>query len=312
MHGWVNLYKDVGLGSTPAVSIIRRLFEAEKAGHAGTLDPLASGILPIALGEATKTISATQEAVKIYEVTAQWGAATNTDDVEGEIIARHHVRPTAQQIADALGQFCGEIMQVPPQFSAIRQQGRRAYEAARAGEKVALAPRLVRIDKLELLAATHHNARLRVTCGKGVYIRALIRDLAVALGTCGHVAALARLQVGVFSKKNAIGLEKLKDLRHSAPDLAALDAYLLPLATALDDIPALAISETQASRLKQGQAICINAPFSNPSMEATMEAIAGSAMGSATTKLLANCGDTPIAICQWQGKQIHPVRVFNF
>ena len=309
MHGWVNFYKDVGLGSTPAVGIIRHLFAAKKAGHAGTLDPLARGILPIALGEATKTVSAMQEAVKIYEVTAQWGAATSTDDMEGEIIARHDMRPTAQHIADALPQFCGEIMQVPPQFSAIRQQGRRAYEAARCGEKVELAPRMVRIDALQLLATTHHTARLRITCGKGVYIRALIRDLAVALGTCGHVAALARLQVGSFSEKNAIGLDKLKALSHNASDLAALDACLLPLTTALDDILALAISETQASRLKQGQAICIDSP---PNVKTGAKSCAKPSMEADETRLLASCGDTPIAICQWQGKQICPVRVFNF
>ncbi len=294
--GWVNFDKPYAMGSTPAVGFVRRLFQADKAGHAGTLDPLATGILPIALGEATKTVSFMQAAVKVYEVTAHWGAATHTDDGEGAVSATSAHRPSAQEIADILPQFCGDILQVPPAFSAIRHNGERAYAAARRGETVELTPRQVRIDKLELLVAETDTAQLRVTCGKGVYIRALVRDLAVALGTFGHVASLRRTQVGSFSEKNTIGLEKLQTLGHSAPDLAALDACLLPLATALDDIPALAVSDTQASRLKQGQAISANL-----------------SRGVDAAAMLATCDNVPVAICQnlEAGAKIRPVRVFN-
>ena len=256
ISGWLNFDKPLDMGSTQAVSKIRHLFDAQKAGHAGTLDPLASGILPIALGEATKTVSFMQNAAKTYEVTVIFGAATRTDDAEGEIVARSDKLPEMSEIEAVLPDFCGEIEQVPPQFSAIKQQGARAYDLARAGKTFDLSPRRVRIDAITLLARpAAHQLRLKVDCGKGVYIRSLARDLGRALGSCAHVGALRRTKVGPFEEKTALGLDKLDALGHSALDLAALEACLSPLETVLDDIPALALSADQASRIRQGQAI---------------------------------------------------------
>ena len=293
ISGWVNLDKPYELGSTLAVSKIRRLFDAQKAGHAGTLDPLADGILPIALGEATKTVAFMQAAQKTYHFTLRFGTATNTDDIEGETIATSAVRPETSAIEQALAQFTGTLQQVPPQFSAIRVNGQRAYKAARAGEAVALAARPVEVQDFRLLTRpTADEAQFAVECGKGTYIRALARDLAVHLGSCGHVTALRRTRVGPFDEKTALGLDKLTALGHSAPGLAALDACLLPLATALDDIPALAISATEASRIKQGQAI-------SPPAVAPAEAV------------YLHCQDQPVAIAQSDGVTVKPLRVFN-
>jgi len=256
ISGWVNLDKPLELGSTPAVSQIRRLFDAQKAGHAGTLDPLATGILPIALGEATKTVFFMQDAAKTYEVLVVFGAATATDDREGAVIASSEARPETGDIEAALAQFTGDILQTPPQFSALKKDGKRAYDLARAGQSVALKPRPVRIDAISLLARPDKDhVRLQIECGKGVYIRSLARDLGTFLGGFAHVGALRRTRVGPFLEKTALGLEKLTALGHIAPDLAALDACLLPFETALDDIPALALDDDTASRIKQGQAI---------------------------------------------------------
>ena len=255
ISGWVNLDKPLEMGSTQAVGKIRRLFDARKAGHAGTLDPLASGILPIALGEATKTVSFMQDAAKSYEVVVAFGSETTTDDAEGEVMATSDMRPDAASVEAALGHFTGLIEQVPPQFSAIRKDGRRAYDLARAGEKVDLPPRRVQIDEITLLETMNGDQmRLKVECGKGVYIRSLARDLGRFLGGFAHVGALRRTRVGSFDEKTAFGLEKLTALGHSARDLAALDACLSPLETALDDIPALALSDDAASCIRQGQA----------------------------------------------------------
>ena len=293
VHGWINLDKPVGLGSTPAVSQVRRLFDAQKAGHAGTLDPLADGVLPVALGEATKTVSFLQDAAKSYRVTLRFGLATATDDLEGEVVADSPVRPDNAAIEAALPQFTGTISQVPPQYSAIRKDGQRAYALARAGETVALAARPVRIDAIKLLARPDaDHVTLDVDCGKGTYIRALARDLAVHLGSCAHVTALRRTRVGPFDEKTALGLDKLDALGHSARDLAALEACLLPVTTALDDIPAVAVTDDAASRIRQGQAI-------SPQPAA----------GLGTVVLLH--GDTPLAIARSDGQTVKPLRVFN-
>jgi tRNA pseudouridine55 synthase len=304
ISGWVNLDKPRDLGSTPAVAIVRRMFDAKKAGHAGTLDPLASGILPVALGEATKTVQFMQAAQKTYEVRLRWGAATQTDDVEGEIIETSDHRPSAQDIVAALPHFTGDIMQTPPAYSAIRKDGVRAYKLARAGESVELAPRPVRIDAITLIDSASPDAcTLQVVCGKGVYIRSFARDLALYMGTVAHVTALRRTRVGPFNEKNAIGLEKLESLRHIVPDLAALDAHVLPLMTVLDDIPALAVSEQQASRIRQGQAISL------VDLSGTRAAVAD---GETTTQFVAVHDDLPVAICMCKDALVHPVRVFNF
>ncbi len=301
IHGWVNFDKPLNLGSTSAVGKLKYLFQAKKAGHAGTLDPLATGILPIALGEATKTVSFMQQAAKTYRVTMAFDTATSTDDLEGEIIACSDKRPTNTEIKRVLKQFTGEIEQVPPQFSAIRQNGQRAYALARAGMHVVLAPRRVRIDTISLIDRPDRtHASLEVACGKGVYMRALVRDLAVALGSVGHVTALHRARVGPFHEKNAIGLEKLESLGHSAPDLAALDACLLPVMTALDDIPELAATPTQAARIKQGQTL-------------SLQCIAGcdDLAISQRLKICLQADNQPVAICQVDGGLVRPLRVFN-
>ncbi len=293
LSGWINLDKPYELGSTPAVSRVRWLFHAQKAGHAGTLDPLATGVLPIALGEATKTVSFMQDAAKTYRVSVGLGVSTTTDDMEGEPLETSEHRPETQEIKAALASFTGEIQQVPPQFSAIRKDGVRAYTKARAGESVELEARNVRIDHIRFLRrvdADHFT--LEVDCGKGVYIRSLARDLARQLGTQGHVTKLRRTRVGPFDEKSALGLDKLTNLGHSSPDLAALDACLLPLTTALDDIPAVAISGDEASRIKQGQAI-------SPQGLAVMGPV------------LLTHEQLPVAIAHQDGETLKPMRVFN-
>ncbi|MBT5517575.1 MAG: tRNA pseudouridine(55) synthase TruB [Rhodobiaceae bacterium] len=293
LSGWINLDKPYELGSTPAVSRVRWLFHAQKAGHAGTLDPLATGVLPIALGEATKTVSFMQDAAKTYRVSVGLGVSTTTDDMEGEPLETSEHRPETQEIKAALASFTGEIQQVPPQFSAIRKDGVRAYTKARAGESVELEARNVRIDHIRFLRrvdADHFT--LEVDCGKGVYIRSLARDLARQLGTQGHVTKLRRTRVGPFDEKSALGLDKLTNLGHSTPDLAALDACLLPLTTALDDIPAVAISGDEASRIKQGQAI-------SPQGLAVMGPV------------LLTHEQLPVAIAHQDGETLKPMRVFN-
>ena len=257
--GWLVLDKPVGIGSTPALGRARRIFDAQKAGHAGTLDPLASGILPVAFGEATKTIHMMMDASKTYECTIRFGATTTTDDLEGEIVNQTAVRPDDSAIQMVLSRFTGEISQKPPVYSALKIDGRRAYDMARAGEEPDLALRQVRIDHIEVIARPDaDHLQLRVDCGKGTYIRALGRDIAQELGSLGHICALRRTRVGNFSLDHAIGLEKLMDLGHSTPDLNKLDRLILPLETVLDDIPALALDENQARMVRNGQSIPVS------------------------------------------------------
>jgi tRNA pseudouridine55 synthase len=291
VDGWVILDKPVGLGSTPAVSRVRRLFGAQKAGHGGTLDPLASGVLPIALGEATKTVPFVMDGRKEYRFTLRFGEARATEDAEGEVTATSDSRPTDAAIKTALPAFVGEVEQVPPAFSALKIEGKRAYDLARAGEPVDLKPRRVVIERLELVGRpdTDH-ADFVVSCGKGTYIRSLGRDLALALGTVGHLSALRRTAAGPFREEAAISLPKLEALGH----IPALLGVLAPVATALDDIPALALTEAQADRLRQGQPVLLtgNAPPSG----ALLRAEAGSRL---------------VALVRSDGVSLKPVRVFN-
>jgi tRNA pseudouridine55 synthase len=252
VDGWLILDKPVDLTSTQAVSIVRRIFDAQKAGHAGTLDPLASGILPIALGEATKTVPYAMDASKTYCFTLRFGEARSTDDAEGEVIHTSHQRPGDEAIRAILPRFTGLITQVPPAFSAIKVEGQRAYDLARAGEQVELEPRQVLVHSIRLLARpTPDDATFEVVSGKGAYMRALGRDLAIGLGTCGHIRDLRRTSVGPFTEQRAISLESLQALGHSP---AAFE-HLLPVETALDDIPALALTATEAIRLRSGQPV---------------------------------------------------------
>ena len=252
VDGWLILDKPAGITSTQAVNVVRRLFNAQKAGHAGTLDPLATGILPIALGEATKTVPYAMDGRKTYRFTLKFGEARSTDDAEGEVTQTSDKRPTDDEIRAALPAFIGAIEQVPPAFSAIKVEGARAYDLARAGEAVELKPRQVTIYGFSLLGRPNPDeAQFEVRCGKGAYMRALGRDLAIKLGTCGHIADLRRTAVGPFTEAAAISLETLKSLGHSP---AAFE-HLLPIETALDDIPALALTATEAIRLRSGQPV---------------------------------------------------------
>jgi tRNA pseudouridine55 synthase len=254
VSGWVVLDKPEDMTSTHAVSAVRRIFNAQKAGHSGTLDPLASGVLPIALGEATKTVPWLMEAEKTYLFSIRWGVSTETQDREGKPTAASNVRPTAEAISAALADFVGEIEQVPPQFSAVKVEGERAYDLARAGEAVELQPRRVVVYEAELIGTEGEDlATFRVRSGKGFYIRALVRDLAAKLGAEGHVWRLRRTAVGPFTEAESVTLDALEDLRHKG----AASERLKPVETALADIPALAINGEDAFKLRQGRPIVL-------------------------------------------------------
>ncbi|MEO8713451.1 MAG: tRNA pseudouridine(55) synthase TruB [Acetobacteraceae bacterium] len=255
LDGWLIVDKPPGLTSTDVVNRVRRAFDAQKAGHGGTLDPLATGVLPIAFGAATKTVPYVMDGTKLYRFSLRFGEARDTDDADGQVTARSEKRPSDAEIAAALPAFRGYIMQVPPAFSAVKVAGERAYDMAREGRAAVLEPRPARVDRFELVERPDADvAVFEVQSGKGVYMRGLARDLALACGTLGHVAALRRLRVGPFTEEKAIPLDKLaraSDTPPASPDL------LLPVATALADIPALALTETEASGLSHGQAISL-------------------------------------------------------
>ncbi len=258
IHGWLILDKPQGLTSTKAVTRVRQLYGAAKAGHAGTLDPLATGILPIAFGEATKTVPFAVEGSKQYRFTVRFGASTDTDDAEGKVVARSDHRPTRPEIEAALPGFVGEISQVPPRYSALKVAGERAYDLARDEQEFELAPRPAFVASLILVDMPDPDrCVIEAECGKGTYVRALARDLGQAVGTVAHVEALRRTRVGGFGEEGAISLAKLEELGHSAAGREALLGMLRPVETALDDIPALAISGQDAARLKRGQPVLI-------------------------------------------------------
>ena len=303
VHGWVILDKPEELSSSRAVGIVRRVFNAAKGGHGGTLDPLATGILPIALGEATKTVSFAMHGAKSYEFTLQFGSQTSTDDREGEVIATSENRPERAAIEAALPGFTGEIDQRPPIFSAIKVDGRRAYDIARNAvadgldSLPELESRPVVVDRLELRDADAGSATFFVACGKGTYIRSLARDLAVALGTVGHVSRLRRLSVGPFDESDAISLAFLEKLEHSA---AAFE-HLKPVTSALDDIPALPVSAGEAAKLRQG----LTLPALSPAAGARFAEIVAAGTG------VAIAGSVPVALVSVKAGQLHPLRVFN-
>ena len=255
LDGWLIVDKPPGLTSTDVVNRVRRAFDAQKAGHGGTLDPLATGVLPIAFGAATKTVPYVMDGTKLYRFSLRFGEARDTDDADGQVTEKSEARPSDAEIAAALPAFRGDIMQVPPAFSAVKVAGERAYDMAREGRAPVLEPRQARVDRFELVERPDADtAVFEVQSGKGVYMRSLARDLAAACGTLGHVAALRRLRVGPFTEEKAIPLDKLaraSDTPPASPDL------LLPVATALADIPALALTETEASGLSHGQAISL-------------------------------------------------------
>lgn len=299
ISGWINFDKPLGMSSTQAVGKVRWLLNAQKAGHAGTLDPLASGILPIALGEATKTVPFMMDAAKAYDFTITWGENTASWDAEGEVTASSDVRPARDAVKAALPEFTGDILQIPPKYSAIKVGGKRAYALMRGKEagsvEFELTPRPVRVDSLVLNACSEDKAEFSVACGKGTYVRSLARDIAGALGACGHVTALRRTKVGVFDLSGqgppAFTLEALEESCHRD----GVSAGLYPVSTVLDDIPVLAVSELQAKELKHGRAIAAPPNFTD----------------GPTGLTLAKFGSVEIALLRAEGPILTPKRVFN-
>ncbi|MEM9199833.1 MAG: tRNA pseudouridine(55) synthase TruB [Pseudomonadota bacterium] len=291
VHGWLIVDKPAGPTSAAVVAMAKRAFQAQKAGHAGTLDPLATGLLAIAFGEATKTVPYVTDAPKCYRFTVRWGVSTETDDVEGAVTATSETRPDAAAIRAALPQFRGDIMQVPPDVSAVKVAGARAYDLARAGQDVALAARPLHVAELSLRDCPDaDHARFELVCGKGGYVRSIARDLALALGTLGHVSALRRVWAGPFDVADAPPFAMLD----CTPGAAEAD-QLLPVSAGLDSLPELPCSEEAAARLRNG----------NPAPLHT------SRLAYGDTAWVAHAG-RPIAIGQYRGGLLHPSKVFNF
>ncbi|MEH2511571.1 tRNA pseudouridine55 synthase [Nitrobacteraceae bacterium AZCC 1564] len=297
VHGWVILDKPIGMTSTHAVAVLKRLFQAKRAGHAGTLDPLASGGLPIALGEATKTVPFVMDGRKRYRFTVCWGEERDTDDTEGQVTQTSDLRPSTEAIQALLPQFTGTIEQIPPQYSAIKVQGERAYDLARDGETVALQSRPVEIHELVLVDQPDSNhAVFDAECGKGTYVRALARDMGRILGSYGHISALRRTLCGPFTEADMIPLAKLEALcDRAASGEGSLADALLPVETALDDIPALAVTRADAARLHRGQAVLLrgrDAPILNGTVYVTV-------------------GGRLLALAELGNGELIPKRVFN-
>ena len=297
VHGWVVLDKPVGMTSTHAVSVVKRLFSAKRCGHAGTLDPLASGALPIALGEATKTVPFVMDGRKLYRFTIRWGEERDTDDAEGRTVSISKERPSPEAVHALLPSYTGLIQQIPPRYSAIKIEGERAYDLARDGEQVELAPRPVEIGRLELVNIPDpDHAVLEAECGKGTYVRSLARDLGRALGCFGHVSALRRAAVGSFGEETMILLEQLEALCHrAASGEGSLADALMPVETALDDIPALAVSWADAARLQRGQAVLLRGRDA-PNFRGTVYVTASGQL---------------LALAELDRGEIVPKRVFN-
>ncbi len=296
VNGWVVLDKPLGMTSTQAVGAVRRAFQAQKAGHAGTLDPLATGILPIALGEATKTVPFAVDGEKVYRFAVRWGAETTTDDAEGTVAHESTERPTRGQLEALLPQFTGEIMQVPPQFSAIKVDGARAYDLARDGETVVLEPRPVTIDALRIEAMPDAATTVFVAeCGRGTYVRSIARDMGRLLGCYGHVVELRRTRVANFAEENSVTLDALFAAAE-AEDGRAILAHLQPTEAALDSIIGIPVTSDDAARLNRGQSVLMrgrDAPI-----------MAGEAY--------AMCKGHLVALGVIEKGEFKPTRVFNF
>jgi len=295
-HGWLVLDKPQCMTSTHALNKVKRLFDADKAGHAGTLDPLATGVLPIAFGEATKTIPHVMDSAKEYRFLVRWGIETDTDDAEGDPVRESAERPAREAIEALLPKFRGSIMQAPPRFSAIKIAGERAYDLARDGEQFDIAPRPVEITRLEIAAMpTPDTCLFEAECGKGTYVRSLARDVGRLLGCFGHVADLRRTRVGPLTDAEAISLETLTELGNSAAGREALLPVLKPVETALDGIPALAVTGADAAELKRGRSIIIrgrDAPIHQGLIYATSRGML-------------------VALGEVERGELRPTRVFN-
>ncbi|MEM9425422.1 MAG: tRNA pseudouridine(55) synthase TruB [Pseudomonadota bacterium] len=290
ISGWLVVDKPAGITSTAVVNKVRWAFNAKKAGHAGTLDPSATGVLAVALGEATKTVPYVTDALKAYVFTVRFGVATNTDDAEGETIATSDIRPTSDAIQAALAGFQGDIQQVPPAFSAVKVDGERAYAKARAGEDVQLEARPLFVESLKLMNRPDvDHAELEMVCGKGGYVRSIARDLGEQLGCLGHVLTLRRVWSGPFDAEDAVTLDDVETLARTP----ALDEKLLPLSAGLEDLPELPTTPEGATRLRNG----------NPGLVIASDA---------------NFGDTawaslqgePVAVGVYKAGELHPTRVF--
>ena len=293
IDGWVVLDKPLGMTSTTAVAAVRRIFKAEKAGHAGTLDPLASGVLPIALGEATKTVPFVQDGRKIYRFTVRFGIETDTDDAEGKETARSESRPSREAIEALLPAFTGMIMQTPPQFSALKVDGERAYDLARHGETVELAARQIEIDSFALVSMPDaDHAEFEVECGKGTYVRSLARDIGRTLGCLGHVSVLRRTLVGDFPESATVNLVQLEQ---AGADEASLRALLQPVAAGLRSLPAVRVTEPDAQRLAQGQSVFLRGRDA-PVFE-----------GPVSVSVSGNL----VALAEMEAGQLYPKRIFN-
>ena len=294
VNGWLIFDKPRGMTSTQAVTKVKRLYQAAKAGHAGTLDPLATGVLPLALGEATKTVPFVVEGSKQYRFTVRFGAETDTDDADGKVVASSETRPTRAEIEAELPSFTGEIEQVPPRYSALKVDGARAYELARDDEDFELAARRVSIDSLTLIDHPDpDHCVLEAHCGKGTYVRALARDLGRALGALGHVEQLRRTRVGPFGEERAITLSALEALAEGGHE--ALLTALLPVETALCDIPVLAIAGPDADRLRRGQPVLLRGRDA-PIVEGTV---------------YATSRGTLVAVGEVSRGELKPKRIFN-
>lgn len=290
LNGWLIVDKPLGMTSAQVVGLVRRATGIKKVGHAGTLDPLASGVLPLALGEATKTVSYIQDTLKTYEFEITWGESRSTDDAEGEVIASSPVIPSLEAIKKIIPRFEGDIEQIPPAYSAIKVQGKRAYALARAGQKVDLKARTARIEKLEIVKTTDKTALLRLRCGKGTYVRSLARDMAIFLGTYGYVSSLRRTQVGQFCEKNSIECKKVLEL---GPQIVLQRAWY-SISKALDDILAITLAPPQERLLRQGRAI------EYPEREVIDQ-----------KALCLSNRNVPIAIVSVKEGRLAPERVFN-
>lgn len=296
VHGWLILDKSVGQTSTQAVGAVKRLFNAKKAGHAGTLDPLATGILPIALGEATKTVPYVVGGKKAYRFTVKWGEERDTDDADGAVTATSPERPAKPAIEEVAKRFIGEILQTPPKYSAIKIQGERAYDLARSGEAVELEARPVVIERLVMVEMPDAETTVfEAECGKGTYVRSLARDMGRLLGCLGHVSQLRRTRVGPFAEAIAVPLARLEEIAAGADGPAALSAVLQPVAAALEGLPQLAVSSSDAARLKRGQGVLIRGRDA-PIMTGEVFAISKGEL---------------VAVGQVMEGELRPTRVFN-
>ncbi len=291
ISGWLVVDKPAGITSNAVVNKVRWAMQAKKAGHAGTLDPDATGVLAVALGEATKTVPYITDALKAYRFTVRLGVATNTDDAEGEVTATSDARPTDAEIEAALADFRGEIMQVPPQFSAVKIDGQRAYKLARGGEEVEIAARPLWVEELTVIERPDpDHVTLEMTCGKGGYVRAIARDLGAALGCWGHVTRLRRIWSGPFDAEDGVSMDLIEELARTE----ALDRYLRPLEDGLADLPELPVTRDAANRLRHG----------NPGLVLTSEAEYGD-------EAWASLDGRAVAVGIYRAGELHPTRVFN-